>query len=163
MNGLNEILRAALFNSVEAVVRVVILSRYFLVLLAKEEGSLPHVNMVSKILDHCFQQNDFAPPLKKLANDHFISVRTLQRYFEICTGISSKKALQVMRIRKAVAHIANSPHNFNYSVYSYYDQSHFYKHLKQFLQKNTLKNVKPHIKLLESLHNNKTVETTPQI
>ncbi len=57
-----------------------------------------------------------------------------------------------MRIRKAAAHLANSPKDFNSSLYGYYDHSHFYKHLRQFLEKNTLKNLQPHLKLLEGLH-----------
>src|SRR5262245_6147753 len=39
--------------------RTNILSRYFLSVLAKHEESLQPVSIVSKILDHCFQQNDF--------------------------------------------------------------------------------------------------------
>ncbi len=132
--------------------RVNILSRYFISVLTKYEGSMQPVNIVSNILDHCYQQNDFSISLEKLAEQHKISVRTLQRYFESCTGIGSKQALQVMRIRKATAHLVNSPGDFHYSIYGYYDHSHFYKHLKQFLQKNTLKNIQPHLKLLEGLH-----------
>ena len=74
-------------------------------------------------------------------------MRTLQRYFEACTGIGSKQALQIMRIRKATAHLVSSPQDFHYSIYGYYDYSHFYKHLKQFLQRNTLKNIQPHLQL----------------
>jgi hypothetical protein len=66
--------------------------------------------------------------------------------------VSSKQALQVMRIRKATAHLVNSPGDFSYELYGYYDHSHFYKHLKQFLGKNTLKNIQPHLQLLELLH-----------
>jgi AraC-like DNA-binding protein len=132
--------------------RIGILSRYFLPLLAKHEGSLQAVNIVSDILDRCFQQNDFSISIDKEAAKHNISERTLHRYFETCTGISSKKALQVMRIRKAVAHLANSPQDFHYSLYGYYDHSHFYKHLRGFLERNTLKNLQPHLKLLEALH-----------
>lgn len=131
--------------------RVTLLSKYFLTLLAKYEGSIQPVNIVSKILDHCYQKNDFTVSLEKLATQNKISVRTLQRYFETCTGIGSKQALQVMRIRKATAHLVSSPETFHYSIYGYYDHSHFYKHLKQFLQKNTMK-IEPHLQLLESLH-----------
>ena len=131
--------------------RVGILSKYFLSLLGKYEGSLHPVNIVSSILDRCFQQNDFVVSLETLARKHSIASRTLQRYFEKCTGINGKQALQIMRIRKATAQLANSPKDFHYSQYGYYDRSHFYKHLKQFLQKNTLKNLQPHIRLLEFL------------
>lgn len=114
--------------------RTGILSNYFLSELAAQEGSLHPATIVSCILDQCFQQNRFTDPVEKLAGHYGISTRTLQRYFEQCTGISSKQALQVMRIRKATTHLVHSPHDFDHSVYGYYDHSHFYKHLKQFLQ-----------------------------
>ncbi len=135
--------------------RVSILSKYFIGLLAKHEDSMRPVSIVSKILDHCFQHNNFNVSLEEMAGRHKISVRTLQRYFEACTGISSKQALQVMRIRKATTHLINSPGDFHYSAYGYYDHSHFYKHLKQFLEKNTVKNTEPHQQLLENLYQQK--------
>ena len=64
-----------------------------------------------------------------------ISARSLHRYFESTTSLSSKKALQVLRIRKAVQQLATNPEGFRYDKYGYYDYSHFCKHLKQFLQK----------------------------
>ncbi len=121
-------------------------------MLADHEGVLQPVTIVSKILDECFQANNFTVSIEKLAEKHGISMRTLQRYFEICTGISGKQALQVMRIRKATAHLANAPESFHYSLYGYYDHSHFFKHLKQFLQESTLKDMEAHLKLLEGLH-----------
>jgi AraC-like DNA-binding protein len=132
--------------------RVNILSDYFLSLVNKYQGSLHPVNIVSGILDKIFQQNAFTVSLEALAGEHAIAARTLQRYFEKCTGINGKQALQIMRIRKATAHLANSPKDFHYSQYGYYDHSHFYKHLKQFLRQNTLKNLQPHTRLLELLH-----------
>ncbi|HEX7906054.1 MAG TPA: helix-turn-helix domain-containing protein [Chitinophagaceae bacterium] len=132
--------------------RVNLLTNYFISLLTKYEGSLQPVTIVSNILATCFRKNDFTVPLEKLAKEHTVSIRTLQRYFEMCTGIGTKQALQVMRIRKAVAHLVNSHADFHYSLYGYYDHSHFYKHIRQFLNKNTLKNLQPHIQLLELLH-----------
>lgn len=132
--------------------RIAVLSQYFMTLLSAYDGPMHPVNIVSEILEDCFQKNHFTVSIEALAAKYNISSRTLQRYFEMCTGNSSKQALQVMRIRKATAHLANSPHDFHYSLYQYYDHSHFYKHLKQFLQESTLKNLQPHLKLLESLH-----------
>ncbi len=132
--------------------RISVLSAYFLSLLSGYEGSLHPVKIVSEILEQCFQKNEFAVSIETLATQYSISSRTLQRYFEICTGISSKQALQVMRIRKATSHLANSPQDFHYSLYDYYDHSHFYKHLRQFLQESTLVNLQPHLKLLKALH-----------
>jgi AraC-like DNA-binding protein len=132
--------------------RVNILSKHFFTVLNKYEGSLQPVTIVSKVLDYCFQHNSFSISPEKLAAQQKISARTLQRYFEMCVGIGTKQALQLMRIRKAVAHLANSPGDFHYSLYGYYDHSHFYKHLKQFLQKNTIKALRAHTHLLSLLH-----------
>jgi AraC-like DNA-binding protein len=132
--------------------RTGILSNYFLSELAQHEKSLKAATIVSDILEESFQQNNFTVSVETLSIRHGISSRTLQRYFEICTGISSKQALQIMRIRKATGHLVHSPEDFDFTLYDYYDHSHFYKHLKQFLQKSTLKSFQPHLKLLELLH-----------
>ena len=65
-----------------------------------------------------------------------------------------------MRIRKAVAHLAKDPSTFHYSEYGYYDHSHFYKHLKEFLHKQTLVNLQPHLKLLKNLPNQEVTKST---
>jgi methylphosphotriester-DNA--protein-cysteine methyltransferase len=94
---------------------------------------LQHVRIVARILEDCFEQNDFNKTVEELAKQYKVSTRTLQRYFEACTSISSKQALQIMRVRKAVTHLTDDPGSFHFSIYGYYDYSHFYKHVKQFL------------------------------
>lgn len=131
--------------------RTDIISKYFLSLLAKSEGSMQRVQIVSEILDRCFQANQFTPSLEKQAKRYRISTRTLQRYFETCTGISAKQALQVMRIRKAIGDLINDPKNFDHKSYGYYDHSHFYKHLREFMSKNTFGGKDLHIDLLKRL------------
>lgn len=113
--------------------RVSILTGYYQSIVKRYSGSLQPVHVVREILDRCFQQNDFTTSMEDLAEQYKISSRTLQRYFETTTGVSSKTCLQIMRIRKATAHLASSPETFHYSVYGYYDYSHFFKHLKKFL------------------------------
>lgn len=132
--------------------RIDILSNYFFGELARYEDSAQAVNIVRTIIDDCFQQNRFTDSVETLASQYKISSRTLLRYFEMCTGVSCKQALQVMRIRKATSHLVNDPDTFDYLAYDYYDHSHFYKHLKQFLGGNSSRTVEPHIKLLELLH-----------
>lgn len=128
------------------------LTNYFTALLARHKDTAAGTAIVSQILDSSFHHNRFELSLREEAARYKISERTLQRYFEAATGISGKKALQVMRIRKALAHLAGSPGSFRFDLYGYYDYSHFYKHLKQFLQNNTLKLSKPHLQLLQTLH-----------
>ena len=132
--------------------RVRIVSQYYESIVEKHHGSLHHVHIVREILEQCYQNNEFDKPVESLAQQYNISTRTLQRYFELSTGTSTKKALQVMRIRKACAHLADSPSDFDSSQYGYYDHSHFYKHLKTFLHKNTFNGMKPHLELLKALH-----------
>lgn len=132
--------------------RVNILNLYFQSILTSYGGSWNAIRIVSDILQHCDQQNDFNTSIEALALQYKISARTLHRYFETATSLSSKKALQVLRIRKAVQQLAIAPAGFNYESYGYYDHSHFYKHLKKFLQKDTIVQLQPHLSLLKKLH-----------
>ena len=132
--------------------RVDIATNYFSDIVRKYSGSTRPIQIVTEIVEHCNRHNDFSTSVETFAQQYNISTRTLQRHFENATSISSKKVLQIMRVRKATHHLATSPQTFHFSLYGYYDHSHFYKHLKNFLHKNTIKNLKPHLKLLEELH-----------
>src|SRR5258705_2013417 len=152
---LSYLAEASLLNKFKKTVsfekRVQVLCKYYEEQLARHEGSLRPVSIVTSILDKAAKQNNYNISIEELAASNHISARTLQRYFLICTGTNSKKALQVLRIRKAVSDILSDPQKFHYSDYSYYDFSHFYKHLKQFLHNDTLKHIKPHLQLLRTL------------
>lgn len=128
--------------------RVKILNDYFLSIVMKHEGTLKPITIVSEILDKCNINNDFSVSIVKLAADHHISTRTLQRYFETATSLSSKQTLQILRVRKAVAHLTSGTGDFDHRMYGYYDYSHFYKHLRQFLRKSLLDDL--HKKLVQS-------------
>jgi len=132
--------------------RVRIVTQYYQPLVRQFSGSLHAVKIVSEIIEECDRKNEFTVSVEELAGRYSISVRTLQRYFETTMSLSSKKALQILRIRKAAGELAASPQTFHYSRYGYYDHSHFVKHLKSFLQKDTLRKMKPHLLLLAALH-----------
>lgn len=132
--------------------RVKIATTYFEQILKKNPDRLYPIHIVSSIFDHCNRTNDFTTSVDDFAKQYKITTRTLQRYFESTTSISTKKALQILRIRKATSQLADKPKDFHFSQYGYHDHSHFYKHLKQFLQKDTLKKLQPHLRLLEGLH-----------
>lgn len=150
------LLDAEIINKIKAVNtfedRVFLLNKYFLGIIKKYSGSLRPIEIVLEIIKGCEKAGAFTPSISDLAKSYNISTRTLQRYFESNTSFGTKKALQVLRIRKATHHLATSPGDFHYSLYGYYDHSHFYKHLKSFLQKSALENIRPHLKLLEGLH-----------
>ena len=142
---IDRVKKSALFEE-----RINILNDYFQSLIKTYSGSWEAIRIVSEILQHCDSSNDFTTSVEDFAEQYKISARTLHRYFESSTSLSSKKALQIPRIRKAVKHLANSPADFNYDMYGYYDYSHFCKHLKLFLQKDTIDSLKPHLQLLKT-------------
>ncbi|MCB0716043.1 MAG: hypothetical protein R2796_10915 [Chitinophagaceae bacterium] len=133
--------------------RVQYLSSYFIAQLKQQDASWQAVHLVSQLLEDCYQQNNFSISLENEAAKNKITVRTLQRYFEACTGISSKKALQVMRIRKAIMQIITAPDRFHYSTYGYYDYSHFHKSIKKFL---TIGEQSSHLPILSLIQTIKT-------
>jgi AraC-like DNA-binding protein len=118
--------------------RVDILNSYFLSIVNKYEGAVLPITIVSSIITECTNTLHFTEPLEEIAAKHKISVRTLQRYFEKCTGVSTKKTLQILRIRKAVEEMAFAPEIFEYLKYGFYDYSHFYKNLQYFLPRHVL-------------------------
>jgi AraC-like DNA-binding protein len=132
--------------------RVEMLNAHFTTLLEKSDPENKAVHIVSEILYECSRTNQFNISIEQLASKYGITSRTLQRYFERATSLSSKKTLQILRIRKAVAELAKDPASFHYKNYGYYDYSHFYKHLKKFLLKSTLNHLQPHLALLSKLH-----------
>ena len=132
--------------------RINILNTYFHSIIKTYSGSWEPIRIVSEILQHCDSNNDFTTSIETFAAKYNIAARTLHRYFETTTSLSSKKALQVLRIRKAVQQLANEPDNFNYEKYGYYDYSHFCKHLRQFLRKDTVASLKPHLQLLQKMN-----------
>lgn len=133
--------------------RVQIVSEYYEQIVEKHSGLLRQVDVVTEILKDCSEQGKFSVSIEELAQKYAISSRTLQRYFEATTSITSKQALQIMRIRSAIEHLTSNPENFHFSAYGYYDYSHFYKHLRQFLNRHVIEMVKPHLRLLKSKQN----------
>ncbi len=118
--------------------RTALLNQYYTAIVKKFEGSELPVTIVSSIIDQCSKSVSFNESIEDMAAAHGISSRTLQRYFEKCTGLSTKKTLQILRIRKAVEQMARDPKAFDQARYGYYDYSHFYKHLQQFLDRSVL-------------------------
>lgn len=131
--------------------RVQILNSYFQSIIENYTGSWEPIRIVSEILEHCNSKNDFTKSVEDFAKQYNISARTLHRYFETTTSLSSKKALQILRIRKAVQQLVNTPGGFDFGQYGYYDYSHFCKHLKQFLRKDTIASLQPHLQLLQKI------------
>lgn len=128
--------------------RVQLLQEYYAGLIGRYEGSLQPVTVVTRILQQARRERNFTRPVEEWAEQYRVSSRTLQRYFRICTGVNSKQALQILRIRLAVTSLLAQPRSFHYGDFGYYDYSHFFKHLRQFMHHESLKGVRPHLKLL---------------
>lgn len=131
--------------------RVQILTGYYEEIIQQYAGSLMPVDIVTQILQDCSAKNSFDLSIEELASRYAISTRTLQRYFESTTSITTKRALQILRIRKAVEKLTTAPGDFHYSQFGYYDYSHFHKHLKEFLCKHTIDIIQPHLALLSNV------------
>jgi AraC-like DNA-binding protein len=129
--------------------RMQIVSEYYEKIIEKYSGSFRQADIVTQILKDCSDSNQFNVSIEDLSSKYNISSRTLQRYFEATTSINSKQALQIMRIRKAIEQLTTAPENFHFSTYGYYDYSHFYKHLRQFLSQHSINLAQPHLRLLK--------------
>lgn len=127
--------------------RVSLISKYYQEIIAQYNGTLQAVAVVTDVLAQCTAANQFAPSIEAVAQNHGITTRTLQRYFEKATGTSSKQALQLIRIRKAVEALAAHPEHFDHRLFGYYDYSHFYKHLAAFLKHPHISLASPHLLL----------------
>jgi AraC-like DNA-binding protein len=138
-----EIKKAADFSK-----RVDIISAYYANIISKYSGSLKYVDVVTEILSNCYNNNTFNLTIEDLSAQYNISSRTLQRYFQKATGIGSKQALQIMRIRKAIESLTADPAGFHSSEFGYYDYSHFYKHLRSFVNGHISNIPEPHLMLL---------------
>jgi AraC-like DNA-binding protein len=129
--------------------RLHIVTEYYESIVARHSGSMKQVDIVTEILNH-YSQGHYQISVETISEKYGISSRTLQRYFEATTSISSKQALQIMRIRKAVEDLTIDPEKFHFSNYGYYDYSHFHKHLKQFLNRHNTGILQPHLQLLKN-------------
>ena len=105
------------------------------------------VDIVTDILKKSIETNQFHTSIEELAAQYKISSRTLQRYFEATTSISSKQALQIMRIRSAIEEMTCKPGSFHYSHFGYFHYSHFYKHLRSFIKSHTTATIGSELKL----------------
>jgi AraC-like DNA-binding protein len=133
--------------------RVELISAHYEKIVTNNKGLLPYVDIVTDTLKD-FANRGYNMPVEEAASKYKISSRTLQRYFEATTSVTAKQAFQLMRIRKAVNDLIADPASFDSSLYGYYDHSHFYKHLRSFLDNPWIQMKQPHLKLLRSMEIN---------
>ncbi len=128
--------------------RVSLVFDHYTDVIDKYESSLKAVSVVTGILNNCMDQKQYNFSVAGLAQESGVSKRSLQRYFEVTTGFSTKPALQTLRIRQALKHVAEDPKSFSHLNYGYHDYSHFARHLKQFVGEKHLKEFQEFVKNL---------------
>jgi AraC-like DNA-binding protein len=131
--------------------RFMLVCQYFEGMYNGQAAMADAASIVSEVMQRYGKHYSYDTTVDNIASDYAISTRTLQRYFQTTTGISPKKAFQILRMRQAIEAISQQPSAFSFETFGYYDFSHFYKHLRQFLKKDTLDHLKPHLRMLQSL------------
>ena len=81
---IDQVKKAASFEE-----RINILNGYFKSIVENYKGSWEAIRIVSEILQHCNNTNDFTTTVEEFATRYKISERTLHRYFETTTSLSS--------------------------------------------------------------------------
>lgn len=132
--------------------RIALLNNYYEKLIMHAPQEIKKVRVVTECIRYYTEKGNFDLTLSELAEKNNISSKTLQRYFMEATSISGKKALQIIRIRKAIEHLIKEPSTFNVARFGYYDYSHFYKHLKSFVGSHSWVSLKPHLMHLGNVH-----------
>ena len=112
--------------------RVELLSSYYLPIIRQHKGSMKQIDIVTEILKAYDPHNEKA--IEKLAKENNLSPRSILRYFNIATGLSPKKAFQILRLRKAIEAQITQPSLFKPAEYGFYDLSHYQRQLKEFLR-----------------------------
>jgi AraC-like DNA-binding protein len=128
--------------------RVKLATGYYRQLVERYAGAQRQVEVVTQVLKEAVETQRFDEPVEALAARYDLSSRTLQRYFTSTTSISSKQALQILRIRTALEQLTGNRSAFRFSDFGYYDYSHFYRHLRSFVDRHTISILQPHLKLL---------------
>ena len=112
--------------------RVQIVSGYYQQLIRMYEHSSKPVQVVKQSIDAIKRENKWDITVAQIAESAGVDIRTLQRIFESTTSISTKQALQMIRVRRAISELIASPDTFDCKAFGYYDNSHFYKQLHAF-------------------------------
>jgi AraC-like DNA-binding protein len=110
--------------------RIVILERFFLE--AKRRYSGDHyltfvTDTLASYSDGVMQFN-----VDQVAEQRFVSSKTLNRYFHRVVGLSPKKYLSLVRARTALTSFLADRSSFDPEEYGYYDRSHFYRDMISF-------------------------------
>jgi AraC-like DNA-binding protein len=116
--------------------RVRVVEGYYSQLIDRYQELSTAARIVRESLSWVKKSGNWNISVSDIAANYGVDVRTLQRYFECTTSISTKQALQMIRIRTAIAALIDDPNNFDCKTYGFYDTSHFYKQMNGFFEKH---------------------------
>ena len=77
----------------------------------------------------------------QLADQMFVTSKTINRYFHRVVGTSPKRYLSLVKIRAALSEYVADRNRFSPDDYGYYDMSHFYKDVVKFTGQKLGQNV----------------------
>ena len=87
--------------------------------------------LVKDITDH-YLQNNMQYNVSQLAEQYFITSKSINRYFHRVIGVNPKDYFSILRTRAALTAYFDKNQLFNPCNFGYYDNSHFYKDAARF-------------------------------
>ena len=104
----------------------------YLVSFLEDTGIRQESQLVSESIQYMKSQLAGKLRMTEIANEFFVSNKTLSRYFLKYTGCSPKEVFTTLRFRKALNAYLLRSNEFDFSRFGYFDYSHFYREIKSF-------------------------------
>lgn len=132
---LREILPARLLDRIRtapsATQRISLLENYFLTALARRRDKDHYTQLVRDSIG-LYESTAMLLNTSQLAERLCIHSKTINRYFHRVIGLPTKRYFSILRARTALTSYLAARSDFSPEAFGYYDQSHFYKAIRQF-------------------------------
>ena len=133
--NLNQILPLQLLQQIKQPItfeeRVILMQSYLLAALGRNNISDHYIQLVNKTIGE-YTQTGMHLNTGTVAERHFITSKTINRYFNRVIGLSPKSYFSILRARTALTAYVKDRDNFAPFNYGYYDLSHFSKDVVKF-------------------------------
>ncbi|HET6253564.1 MAG TPA: helix-turn-helix domain-containing protein [Puia sp.] len=111
--------------------RIALLEDFFLASLPRQLDKDHYTKLVRDSIG-LYENTAMLPNTGQLAERLFIHSKAINRYFHRVVGLPPKRYFSIVRTRMALTSYFADPTNFSAADFGYYDQSHFYKAVRQF-------------------------------
>lgn len=111
--------------------RTILLETFFLSKIKVQQDKKYKIRTVKEAID-TFCSSSLSANNSTVADNLFLTDKTLYRYFSTVIGTSPKSYFATMRARTALTAYVKDPLLFIPYTYGYYDRSHFYKDVLKF-------------------------------